>query len=79
MNTKNKNEFWLKPIGKMTIEPNEIITFSNFQITWSPNTSYAGSITGFTYCDQLQDGIAVINPINLSVINLIQEDEHGSL
>lgn len=78
MNTKSKNEFWLKPIGKTTIEPNEIITFSNFQIKWSPNKSYAGSITGSTYCEQLQDGIAVINPINLSLISLIKEDEHES-
>lgn len=78
MNTKNKNEFWLKPIGKTTIEPNEIISFSNFQIKWSPNKAYEGSITGLTYCDQIQDGIAVVNPINLSVISLIQEDEHES-
>lgn len=74
MNTTNKNEFWLKPLGKTTIEPNEIISFSNFQIKWSSNEAYAGSITGFTYCDQLKDGIAVVNPINLSVINLGQEE-----
>lgn len=74
MDTKIKNEFWLKPIGKTAIEPNETISFSNFQIRWSPKDSYAGSITGFTYCDQLQDGIAVLNPINLSVIKLEQEE-----
>ena len=72
--TPNKNEYWLKPISKTSIEPNEIISFTNFQIRWSPNKSYAGSITGFTYCDQFQDGIAVVNPINLSVIHLEQEE-----
>ena len=62
----NKEEFWLKPLGKPSIEPNETISFSNFQIKWSPTESYAGSIMGFTYSDQLKDGIAVINPINLN-------------
>lgn len=76
MNTTNKNEFWLKPISKTTVEPNEVLSFSNFQIKWSPNKSYEGSISGFTFCDQLQDGISVLNPINLSVISSIQEDIH---
>ena len=62
----NLEEFWLKPLGKASIEPDETISFSNFQIKWSPTESYAGSIMGFTYSDQLKDGIAVINPINLS-------------
>lgn len=74
MDTKIKNEFWLKPIGKTVIEPHETISFSNFQIRWSPKESYGGSITGITYCDQLKDGITVINPINLSVITIEQED-----
>ena len=72
----NKEEFWLKPLGKASIEPNETISFSNFQITWSPKESYAGSIMGFTYSDQLKDGIAVINPINLNGTVHIQEDEN---
>jgi hypothetical protein len=72
----NKEEFWLKPLGKASIEPNETISFSNFQITWSPKDSYAGSILGFTYSDQMQDGIAVINPINLNGTVQIQEDEN---
>ncbi|MFJ7737014.1 hypothetical protein ACIQ2D_11805 [Lysinibacillus sp. NPDC097287] len=72
----NKVEFLLKPLGKTSIEPNEIISFSNFQIKWAHSTSYAGSITGVTYCDQLQDGMAVINPINLNGFSLIQEGEH---
>ena len=71
MKKTNKEEFWLKPLGKPSIEPNETISFSDFQITWTPTESYAGSIMGFTYSDQMKDGIAVINPINLngSVLN----------
>lgn len=63
---ENNEEFWLKPLGKSTIKPNETISFSNFQIKWSPTKSYSGSIMGFTYSDQTKDGIAVVNPINLS-------------
>lgn len=73
-NSTNKKEFLLKPLSKTELKPNEILSFSNFQIKWSPNESYSGSITGFTYCDQLQDGIAVVNPIHLSVISLGQEE-----
>ncbi|KAA0941661.1 hypothetical protein FQ087_21145 [Sporosarcina sp. ANT_H38] len=72
----NKEEFWLKPLGKASIEPNETISFSNFQITWSPKESYAGSILGYTYSDQLEDGIAVINPINLNGTVHKQGDEN---
>jgi hypothetical protein len=72
----NKEEFWLKPLGKASIEPNEIISFSNFQITWSPKESYEGSITGFTYSDQMKEGIAVINPINLNGTVRKQGDEN---
>jgi len=70
----SKEEFWLKPLGKVSIEPNETISFSNFQITWEPKQSYAGSITGLTYSDQLKDGVAVINPINLNGTVHIGED-----
>lgn len=72
----SKEEFWLKPLDKTSIEPNETIAFSNFQLKWAHSASYAGSITGVTYCDQLKEGSAAINPINLSGIGFMQEDEH---
>ncbi|WP_342505679.1 hypothetical protein [Sporosarcina sp. FSL K6-2383] len=71
----NTEEFWLRPIGNVPIAPNETISFSNFQIKWSPTKSYAGSIMGFTHSDQLKEGIAVINPINLNGTIPLQEDE----
>ncbi|MGE8035007.1 hypothetical protein B1B04_14710 [Lysinibacillus sp. KCTC 33748] len=72
----SKEEFWLRPIGKTTLEPNETLSFPNFQIKWGNNSSYSGSIMGFTYCDQLEDGIVVLNPINLNGMSYIQEDEN---
>ena len=72
----NKEEYWLRPLTKSTIEPNETLSFSNFQIKWSPTESYAGSIMAFTYSDQLKDGVAVINPINLNGTIYIQGDEN---
>ena len=75
--TTNNTEFWLRPLDKTTIEPNETISFTNFQIKWSHNLSYAGTITGFTYCDELQDGVLVLNPINLNGISSGQEGQHA--
>lgn len=72
----NQEEFWLKPIGKASIEPNETISFSNFQLKWSPTEAYAGSIMGFTYSDQLKEGIVVLNPINLNGIVHVQGDDN---
>ncbi|MFE6170461.1 hypothetical protein ACFVP8_21690 [Viridibacillus arvi] len=72
----SKVEFWLRPIGKTTLEPNETLSFPNFQIKWGHNLSYSGSIIGFTYCDQLEDGVVVLNPINLNGISYTQGDEN---
>lgn len=71
---EHKDVFSFKPLDKTIIEPNEILSFDHFQIRWSSNVSYAGSILGFTYCEQFPDGIAVINPINLSAVSLEQEE-----
>jgi len=73
----SKEEYWLRPVGKSTIEPNETISFTNFQIKWSHNLSYSGTIMGFTYCDQLTDGVVVLNPINLNGVSPTQEVNNG--
>jgi len=62
----NKNEYWLKPIGTVSIAPSETITFSNFQIKWKPEKSYNAIVSGFSYCDEIQNGIPAVNQINLS-------------
>jgi len=74
----SKEEYWLRPVGKSTIEPNETISFTNFQIIWSHNLSYSGTIMGFTYCDQLTEGVVVINPINLNGISQAQTQEEDN-
>ncbi|KMN38821.1 hypothetical protein AB0Y38_16610 [Lysinibacillus capsici] len=73
----SKEEYWLRPVGKSTIEPNETISFTNFQIKWSHNLSYSGTIMGFTYCDQLTEGVVVLNPINLNGMGQTQEEDNG--
>lgn len=73
---ENKEEFWLRPLGRTSIEPNEILSFTDFQIKWMPKKPYAGSIMGFTYCDEIKEGVGVLNPINLNGTVHLQEDEH---
>lgn len=63
---ENLEQFWLKPLEHQSIRPNETITFSNFQIKWTPTERYTGSIMGFTYSEAHQEGLAAINAINLS-------------
>lgn len=58
--------FHLKPIGKTSIEPGEILSFSNFQLTWSPSAFYAGSVTGIFFSDQQPDGVEALNSININ-------------
>ncbi|WP_318616263.1 hypothetical protein [Sporosarcina sp. YIM B06819] len=72
----NREEFWLKPLGKSSIEPNETLSFSNFQLNWSPTEAYAGSIMAFTYSDQLKEGVVVLNPINLNGTVHVQGDDN---
>lgn len=71
-----KEEFWLKPLNIVAINPNETVTFPNFQLKWGHLTPYAGTVTGFTYCDELPEGVAAINPINLSGIMTEQGDPY---
>lgn len=62
----DKEEFWLKPNDIVQLEPFQKLAFSDFQIKWNPTSSYAGSILGFTYADEIQEGIHSLNQINLS-------------
>lgn len=62
----SKDEFWLQPIQTTKIKPGEMLTFSNFQIKWRAEESYAASIMGFTYTDEYKDGTSCINPIYIN-------------
>lgn len=76
-----KGVFVLKPVEKNVIEPNEILSFENFQIRWPSTSAFSGSIIGLTYCDEFQNGTPAINSINLSIIKQkpLQEVERESI
>lgn len=74
-NDRSPNEIWLRPIEQNSIQPNESIAFTNFQVKWSPASDYAGSIIGVVYCDQNEKGSRVLNPINLNGSIPKQEDK----
>ncbi|QGH35232.1 hypothetical protein GI584_14765 [Gracilibacillus salitolerans] len=73
----DKKEFWLRPIQKQTIEAGETLTFSNFQVKWIPTSKYSGTIQGFTYGNELPDGMNALNQIilNGSVADRQQEGD----
>lgn len=64
----DKKEYWLRPLENQIIEPSQAIAFPNFQVKWLPKESYSGSIMGFTYSDELNEGIPAINQIYLNSI-----------
>ncbi|WP_085992739.1 hypothetical protein [Oceanobacillus senegalensis] len=70
----DKQEFWLKPTHKNTLDPSETLTFSNFQVKWLPKSSYKGSIQGFTYGDELQEGMNALNQINING-KIVEEEQ----
>lgn len=71
----DKKEIWLKPTQKESVDPGEILTFSNFQLKWEPTSTYAGTIQGFTYGNELPDGIHALNQINLNGTITDREEE----
>lgn len=71
----DKHEFWLKPANNYTLESFETLSFENFQVKWLPNTSYAGSIMGFTYGEEISDGMNALNQINIGGV-AVKGDEN---
>lgn len=65
-NQSEKEEYWLKPIGKESLAPSQLISFPNFQVKWQSKETYSGSITGFTYYDEKKEGIPSLNQISIS-------------
>ncbi|WP_227939406.1 gp58-like family protein [Alkalihalobacillus deserti] len=61
---KNNGEHWLKPANQTTIDPGEQISFSNFDLTLSPpEIGNSIVVSGFAYCQELQQGGAALNQI----------------
>jgi hypothetical protein len=71
----NQEEFWLKPSNQQILNPQETLTFQNFQLKWIPTMSYVGNVTGFTYGDEMEEGMAALNQISISG-NVKEEDDH---
>ncbi|QTD40464.1 hypothetical protein [Sporosarcina sp. Te-1] len=67
--------FRLKPIGQTIIQPGETLSFSNFQLTWLPSSSYAGSVTGSSFTDRQPNGIPALNSININGTIRMKEEE----
>ncbi|WP_121639001.1 hypothetical protein [Virgibacillus sp. Bac330] len=62
----DQQEFWLKPSKQQILYPQETLTFPNFQLKWMPNRSYSGSVTGFSYGDEIEEGVHAFNQISVS-------------
>lgn len=62
----NPSVYQLKPLGISVIPPGGQLSFTNFQLIWSPTSSYAGSVTGTFFSDQTPDGMAALNSININ-------------
>ncbi|MDX8046611.1 hypothetical protein SH601_11520 [Gracilibacillus sp. S3-1-1] len=74
----DKKEFWLKPIQQDRVNPGETLVFSNFQIKWTPTSTYSGIVRGFTYGNELPNGLHAVNQISVngSIKDRQQEDDH---
>lgn len=58
--------YWFKLLQEQPLQPGESVTFSNFSIRWAPQNNYSGVVRGFIYCEEIPEGLAAVNPINLN-------------
>ncbi|MBU8906893.1 hypothetical protein [Desertibacillus haloalkaliphilus] len=57
-------EHWLKPTITNKLEPNETLTFPNFELTLKkPEDASAILVEGFAYSEQLKEGVTALNRI----------------
>ncbi|GAA0454231.1 hypothetical protein [Alkalibacillus silvisoli] len=73
--SEQNNEIWLKPSQEVTIQPDEQLSFSNFQLKWQGDRSYQATMLGFTYSDQMPSGTPAINQFNISGGTLSKEEQ----
>ncbi|WP_078579798.1 hypothetical protein [Salipaludibacillus agaradhaerens] len=64
--TSNQDEYWLKYKAAPNIAANDSLSFSNFQVEWTPQKNYNGTIKGFIYSEEIQEGQEAVNQINIS-------------
>ena len=70
----NVKEYRLKTAEGTDLLPGGTLTFPAFQIIWKPSADYSGSVTGITYSDQVNEGIASLNAIHITGTLSIEED-----
>lgn len=63
--TNENKEYWFQPTEQVTISPGETISFPNFQISWKHQEHYNVKIEGFSYCDEVKEGVSSLSPITL--------------
>ncbi len=63
----SEDDYWLRPLDTLILNPKDTVIFPNFQIKWFGNEAYKFSIAGFTYADEMNEGSNALNHINLSM------------
>ncbi|RLQ97131.1 hypothetical protein [Falsibacillus albus] len=59
------SEYWLKPSRETTIGVNEQVVFQNFQLKWTYENRAQLLVEGFTYSQEVKEGIASLNSISV--------------
>ncbi|WP_078555127.1 hypothetical protein [Bacillus alkalicellulosilyticus] len=61
---RENGEHWLRPITVQTIQPGEIVSFSQFDIMFTPSKDKKPLLVeGFAYFNEIQEGMAACNKI----------------
>lgn len=71
--SSDKLLFDLQPIGNEVIGPGETLSFTNFQLIWSPSKTYAGGMTAIFFSEQFPDGTPALNSIDINGSMRIKE------
>lgn len=62
----DRHAFHLRPSGITSIDPDGTLAFTNFQLTWVPSATYAGSLTAIVFSEEYPDGVAAITSISIN-------------
>lgn len=63
--SKDKHEYWLRPVEKKVLATSDKISFSNFQLKWKPHSAYAFRLNAFVYGDEIKEGQNSLNDIHI--------------
>ncbi|PLR76589.1 hypothetical protein CU633_14650 [Bacillus sp. V3-13] len=66
---KNENEameYWFAPIAAEKIDPEQTLSFPNFQIRFQNEATGYINVEGYVHCRDVDEGIPSLNSINIS-------------